>query len=83
MSWLLEIFEASFGAFFDLARGESLRAKSEPRWLCNIAVIGYYVLFPALFAAFVLLSWKIVLVLSGVFIASLIAGAVVLQEPTD
>jgi hypothetical protein len=83
MSWLLEIFEGSFGAIFDLARGESLRDKSEPRWLYNIVVIGYYVLFPALFVAFVLLSWKVGLVLSGVFIASLIAGAVVLQEPTD
>jgi hypothetical protein len=76
MSWLLEII-------FELAREESLRDKSEPQWLYNIVMIGYYVLFPALFLAFVFLSWKIALVLSGAFIASLLAGAVLLQEPTD
>jgi hypothetical protein len=83
MSWLLEIVEWIFGAIFDLAREESRRDQSEPRWLYNIVMIGYYVLFPGLFLAFVFLSSKIVLVLSGAFIASLIAGAVVLQEPSD
>jgi hypothetical protein len=75
MDWLLEIIEAIFSLIFDLARRATLRDKSRPRWFNYSLVVCYYVL-PVMFIVSVFISWKIAITVAGVFIVSLVAGAV-------
>jgi hypothetical protein len=74
MDWLLEIVKWIFGGIFDLARRATLRDESRPKWLRNCFVGSYYVL-PTLLLFSVFLSWKIAVIILGVFILSLIVGA--------
>jgi hypothetical protein len=74
MSWLLEIFESTFRVLFDSARAGTVRDESRPRWLRASLVISYYVL-PTLFLVSVFVSWRLGVVVSILFIASLIVGA--------
>jgi len=74
MSWLLEIIESFFGAIFDLACRAVLRDKTRPRWFNYSLAIGYFV-FPTLIMVSVFISWKITMIVTGVFIFSLITGA--------
>ena len=71
---MLEIVESIFGALFDIARRATLRDKTRPRWLHYSLVVSYYVL-PTLLIASVFISWKLTVIVAGVFIVSLIAGA--------
>ena len=80
MSWLLEIFGHVFGSLFDSAREAKLRDASGPRWLHRSLAISYYV-FPMLLLVSVLISWKITVIVSIVFIACLVGGA--LTEADD
>ena len=75
MSWLLESLCSTFGALFDLARQTKLRDKSETKWFHYSLAIGYYLL-PTLIAVSVFISWKITAIATGLFIVSLLAGAV-------
>jgi len=75
MSWLLDIIGAIFSLIFDLARKSTLRDKSRPRWFDYSLATCYYLLPTAtLVSAFI--SWRITVICAGVFVLSLIAGAV-------
>lgn len=80
MSWLLEILCSIFGAIFDLARQTKLRDKSEAKWFHYSVAIGYYLL-PTLLIVSVLVPWRITVIATGLFMVSLMAGAV--TEPDD
>ena len=80
MDWLLEILKAIFSLTFDLARKATLRDKSRPRWFNYFLVLCYYVL-PVTFIVSLFISWKITIIVAGVFIVSLVAGA--LTEADD
>jgi hypothetical protein len=45
-----------------------------------MVLIGYYFLLPVVFVPFVFVSWKIAPIISGVFVAALISGAMVLHK---
>ena len=65
---------AIFSLMFDAARVSTLRDKSRPRWFNDSLAICCYVLSAAtLVSAFI--SWKISVIGSGLFVLSLIAGA--------
>jgi hypothetical protein len=74
MTWLLEIVQSIFRAIFDPARVGTLRDESRPRWLRYSLAVSYYVL-PTLFLVSVFFSWKLAIVVSVVFLASLVVGA--------
>jgi hypothetical protein len=73
MDWLLEIIKVIFSLIFDLARRGTLRDKSRPRWFNYSLILCYYVL-PVAFIVSVFISWKITIIVVGVFIVSLVAG---------
>jgi len=64
-----------FCAIFDLARRTRLRDRSEPRWIHYSLAMSDCAL-PTLIIVSVLVSWKIAVIAAGLFIVSLIAGAV-------
>jgi hypothetical protein len=79
MSWLLEIVEFTFRAVFDSAREATMRDHRRPGWLRGSLVISYYVL-PTLFLVSVFFSWKLAVIVSAVFIASLVVGAMTEED---
>lgn len=80
MSWLLEILCSIFGAIFYLACQTKLRDKSEAKWFHYSLAIRYYLL-PTLLIVSVLFPWRITVMATGLFMVSLMAGAV--TEPDD
>ena len=74
MSWLIEIIKAIFSMMFDLARKATIRDKSRPRWFNYSLAICYYV-FPLMIVVSVFISWRMTIIVAGVFIGSLIVGA--------
>jgi hypothetical protein len=79
MSWLLEIVESAFGALYDSARKGTWRDASRPWWLRGPLVVSYHVL-PTLCLVSVFVSWKLAVIVSAVFIASLIVGAMTEED---
>jgi hypothetical protein len=79
MSWLLEDLESAFRVLFDSAREATLRDHRRPGWLRGSLVVSYYVL-PTLFLVSVFFSWKLAVIVSAVFIASLIMGAMTEED---
>jgi len=74
MDWLLEIIRAIFSVMFDLGRRAALRDRSRPRWF-NYSLAASYYLLPALIVVSVFISWKITVIVIGLFLVSLVAGA--------
>jgi hypothetical protein len=74
VSWPLEIVQSIFRVIFDFARVGTLRDEGRPRWLRYSLALSYYVL-PTLFLVSVFFSWKLAIIVSVVFLASLIVGA--------
>jgi hypothetical protein len=74
MDWLLEIIWSIIRAIFDLARRATLRDKSRPQWFNYSLAVCYYVL-PMMVIISFFISWKITIIVSVVFLASLIVGA--------
>jgi hypothetical protein len=59
---------------FDLARKSTLRDKSRPRWF-NYSLATCYYLLPIMTLVSAFISWKITVICAGLFVLSLIAGA--------
>jgi hypothetical protein len=74
MSWLLEVLESTVRVVFDSAREATVRDQRRPGLLRGSLVVSYYVL-PTLLLVSVFFSWKLAVIISVVFIASLIIGA--------
>jgi len=74
VSWLLETFLSVYRVIFDLAREGTLRDDGRPRWLRYFLAVSYYVL-PTLFLVSVFFSRKLAIIVSVVFLASLVVGA--------
>jgi cytochrome c oxidase subunit IV len=79
MSWLLEVLEFAFRWTFDSAREVTLRDHRRPGWLRGSLVVSYYVL-PTVLLVSVFFSWKLAAIVSAVFIASLIVGAMTEED---
>jgi hypothetical protein len=79
MSWLLEVLESTFSVVFDSAREATVRDQRRPGWLRGSLVVSHYVL-PTLFLVSVFCSWKLAAIVSAVFIASLIVGAITEED---
>ncbi|HKD65023.1 MAG TPA: hypothetical protein VKB40_13410 [Candidatus Acidoferrales bacterium] len=79
MSWLLETLCSIFGAILDLARQTKLGDKSQAKWFHYSLAIGYYLL--PLLVISALNPWRITVIATGLFMVSLMAGAV--TEPDD
>jgi len=75
MDWLLEIIKGIFSAMFDLARISTLRDKSRPRWFKYSLVVCYSVL-PVMLLVSLFISWKVTIIVAGMFVLSLMAGAI-------
>ena len=70
MDSLLEII---FRVMFDIARKSTLRDKSRPQWFNYCLAACYYVL-PLMLIVSPFISWKITMIVAGVFVVSLMAG---------
>ena len=75
MDWLIEIIQAIFSPMLDLARKATLRDKSRPRCVDYSLAVCYYVL-PVMLIISLFISWKITMIVAGVFVVSMMVGAV-------